>query len=444
MNPNTFALDVSLERNKFMSDVLPRQNKFRIYWYVICAGIALLVTAATAHAATFDHTHAAFTSVLKPHVYWNAAGTASSVDYGALKANPAPLKAYTATLSQVTMAEFQAFTALQRRAFLINAYNAFTLELILSKYPNLTSIKDLGSLLRSPWKQAFVSLLGATRSLDDIEHTLLRGSKEYNDPRIHFAVNCASIGCPALRPEAFVADQLNAQLLDQTQRFLKDRTRNYYDVGNDTIVLSSIFDWYGDDFEKGHLGAKSIAEFLTGYAASLGLDQKALARLKRNEIDVDYSDYDWKLNEHRAAKSSALNERVEQLFGEIAPSVADVPLVEVASLRASPSSYLLVDARPDNERKISTILGAVTVKQLNKSMLANKKPVVFCTIGYRSAVAARNLRREGFDAHNLRGGILAWIAQGGALIDSNNKPTQTVHVYGASWAVVPSSFTAVF
>jgi rhodanese-related sulfurtransferase len=411
---------------------------------MLFAGVVLMIATSAARAATFDHTHASFTAVLKSNVHWNAAGTASSVDYAALKANPAPLKAYTATLSRVTMAEFQGYSALQRRAFLINAYNAFTLELILSKYPDLKSIKDLGSLLRSPWKQAFVPLLGATRSLDDIEHTLLRGSKEYNDPRIHFAVNCASIGCPALRAEAFVADRLNAQLLDQTQRFLKDRTRNYYDAANDTIVLSSIFDWYGDDFEKGYLSAKSVAEFLTGYAASLGLDQTALARLKRNEIDFDYSDYDWKLNEHRAAKSGALNERVEQLFGEIAPSVADVPLVNVANLRASPSSYQLVDVRPDNERKISTIPGAVTVKQLNKSMLANKKAVVFCTIGYRSGIAARTLRREGFDAHNLRGGILAWIAQGGALIDSNNNPTRTVHVYGASWAVVPSSFTAVF
>lgn len=111
-------------------------------------------------------------------------------------------------------------------AFLINAYNAATVALILTRYPELDSIKELGSLLRSPWKRRFVDLLGARRSLDDIEHELLREAPDFAEPRIHFAVNCASLGCPALRPEAYEAERLEAQLADQTRRFLRDRSRN--------------------------------------------------------------------------------------------------------------------------------------------------------------------------------------------------------------------------
>lgn len=109
-------------------------------------------------------------------------------------------------------------------AFLINAYNAYTVEWILTRYPNLKSIKDLGSFLQSPWQKKFFSLLGEERHLDWIEHEQL--PPLYSDPRVHAAVNCASIGRPALRNEAFTATRLEAQLEDGMQRFLADRTRN--------------------------------------------------------------------------------------------------------------------------------------------------------------------------------------------------------------------------
>ena len=250
-----------------------------------------------AHAADpFDQSHKGFTDILTNHVRWNAAGTASSVDYAGLKADHTALDRYTASLSGVSQAQFQKFNKLERRAFLINAYNAFTLQLILTKYPDLKSIKDLGSFFSSPWKKAFVALLGQTRSLDDIEHVLLRGADDYDDPRIHFAVNCASIGCPALRPEAFVAARLDAQLLDQTQRFLRDRSRNRFNVEAKTLELSMIFKWYGGDFERGFLGANSVAEFVASYASSLGLSAAQLAALKAGEIGIDYTDYSWQLN----------------------------------------------------------------------------------------------------------------------------------------------------
>jgi hypothetical protein len=252
-------------------------------------------------AFAYDPNHAAFTQILQKHVRWNAQGTATTVDYDGLKRDPKTLQAYNQSLSAVTQAQFNAFPLAERQAFLINAYNAYTLQLILTRYPNLASIKELGSLLRSPWKQSFVPLLGKTRSLDDIEHTLLRGAKDFAEPRIHFAVNCASVGCPALRVEAFTGKNLAAQLEDQTIRFLKDRTRNRWNANDQVLEISSIFDWYRGDFEKGHLGAKSVAEFLARYASALELSNEQRQALITDELDLEYTDYDWNLN--RAPKA---------------------------------------------------------------------------------------------------------------------------------------------
>lgn len=107
-------------------------------------------------------------------------------------------------------------------AILINAYNAFTVELVVTAWTKVNSSKDLGSLLRSPWRRPFFTMLGARRTLDWVEHEQLR--PRCGEPRIHAAVNCASIGCPALRPEAFVAARLDAQLDDSMRRFLAERT----------------------------------------------------------------------------------------------------------------------------------------------------------------------------------------------------------------------------
>ncbi len=257
---------------------------------------AVLLFAMAGSAAAFDHEHRAFTELLAPHVAWNAAGTSSAVDYAGLQRRRGQLQEYLATLSAVDRTTFDNFTLAQRQAFLINAYNAFTLELILTAYPKIESIKDLGSLFSSPWKKPFFRLLGEQRHLDDVEHGLLRGAEDFDEPRIHFAVNCASIGCPALRPEAFTAARFDAQLDDQTVRFLRDRTRNRFDAEEDVLLLSSIFDWYAGDFETGWRGAESVAGFVALYSDALGADAALTARLKAEEIEIDYLDYDWALN----------------------------------------------------------------------------------------------------------------------------------------------------
>jgi hypothetical protein len=215
------------------------------------------------------------------------------------KADRAALKAYLDSLSAVTPAAFGGWAKAERQAFLINAYNAFTVELILTRYPDLKSIKDLGSLLSSPWKPKWIALLGDKVSLDDIEHAMLRKRGDYDDPRVHFAVNCASIGCPALREEAFVGARLDAQMDEQTLRFMSDRTRNRYNAQRGRLELSKIFDWYGEDFRLGHRGIGSLPAFAARYADQLADAPADRERIRAGGVDIVFTDYDWALNDAR-------------------------------------------------------------------------------------------------------------------------------------------------
>jgi len=250
-----------------------------------------------AQAQAFDHSHAAWTAVLRKHVVLLDGGKASQLRYAGMAADRAALKAYTDSLTAVSKNSFEAFGKAQQMAFLINAYNAFTVQLILTRYPKLASIRDLGSLLSSPWKPKFIPLLGTEMSLDNIEHDTLRAKGRYDDPRIHFAVNCASIGCPMLREEAFVAERLEAQLEEQTLRFMSDRSRNRYEGGR--LQVSKIFDWYGGDFKLGHKGIASLPAFMARYANALADAPADRERISSMSADIGFLDYDWKLNDAR-------------------------------------------------------------------------------------------------------------------------------------------------
>jgi hypothetical protein len=258
---------------------------------------AATLLASPAWAQSFDHQHAAWTALLKKHVVLVGGGKSTKVRYAGMAADRAALQSYLSALSSVNAATFDAFTKPQQMAFLINAYNAYTVELILTRYPKLASIKDLGSLLQSPWKKEFVPLLGRTLSLDGIEHEQLRKRGRYDDPRIHFAVNCASIGCPALREEAFVAERLDAQLEEQTLRFMSDRSRNRWNADKQQLEVSKIFDWYGEDFRLGHKGIASLAAFCARYADQLAEPPADRERIRAMSATVSYLDYDWKLND---------------------------------------------------------------------------------------------------------------------------------------------------
>jgi hypothetical protein len=251
----------------------------------------------TATAQTFDHSHKSWDALLKKHVVLISGGKASQVNYAGMASDREALKAYLGTLSTVSEAEFAGWSKPQRMAFLINAYNAFTVEKILTRYPNIKSIWDFGKVFGNPFKDEFFTLLGRKFSLDGIEHETLRKPGAYDDPRVHFAVNCASIGCPMLREEAYVADRLDAQLAQQAERFLSDATRNRAAGGK--LEVSMIFNWFKVDWQSGYQGIKSREDYFARYAKLLSDDPAQQKIVADGKASISHLDYDWSLNDIR-------------------------------------------------------------------------------------------------------------------------------------------------
>lgn len=266
-------------------------------------GIGALFVISSTSAPAFDHSHRAWNTLLAKHVQVAPDGNSSRVGYKGLTADRAQFKTYLNSLSAVSETEYQGWSKPQRLAFLINAYNAWTIDLVLSRYPDLKSIKDLGSVFQSPWKKKFVSLLGQEFSLDEIEHGMVRAPGVFDDPRIHAAVVCASIGCPMLRAEAFTADRLETQLEDGMRRFLADRSRNRFDANSGRLLASKIFEWYGKDFEKGYKGFDTLKTTMARYAEQLASTPEARERVRRGDYKFEFLDYDWRLND--VGKSAA-------------------------------------------------------------------------------------------------------------------------------------------
>ncbi|MDN3671023.1 DUF547 domain-containing protein [Echinicola jeungdonensis] len=172
----------------------------------------------------------------------------------------------------------------EQLAYWINAYNAFTVKLILDHYP-IESIKDLHPFpyipgINSVWHLEFFEIGGKPASLDQIEHKILR--KEFEEPRIHFAINCASYSCPPLRPEAYQAGKLDMQLEHQGLLFINNPKWNIID--REDVKLSSIFKWFKEDFTKN----KSLKEFVNQYSEN---------KIKKSQ-NISFLDYDWSLNDH--------------------------------------------------------------------------------------------------------------------------------------------------
>ena len=255
----------------------------------VAAWLALfaLVAPVGAGAQGFDHGHKAWDALLKKHVVVLQGGKASQVRYAGFAGDRVALKAYLDSVSKVTAAQFGAWPQAERMAFLINAYNAFTVEKILTRYPDLKSIRDFGTVFGNPWKDKFFTLFGRDASLDQIEHEMLRKPGAYDELRVHYAVNCASIGCPMLREEAYVADRLDAQLEEQAVRFLSDRSRNRFEAGK--LQVSKIFDWFKEDF-----GVRE--QYFAKYAKLLADDPQAQKQVSEGRAALSFLDYDWSLN----------------------------------------------------------------------------------------------------------------------------------------------------
>lgn len=217
--------------------------------------------------------HSDFSPILQKHVDVNGC-----VNYQSLQSDSSTLNKYLSRLENhhpnATWSENE------RKAYWINAYNAFTLQLIVRNYP-VSSIKDLGGRLykvNTPWDIRFIRIEGATYNLNNIEHDILR--KEFNDPRIHFAINCASESCPVLLNEAYVADRLEAQLDSAAVRFINDPKRN--SISATKAEISRIFLWFRGDFTE----SQSVKEFLSKYS------QTPLT----NSTEISYLPYNWLLN----------------------------------------------------------------------------------------------------------------------------------------------------
>ena len=176
----------------------------------------MLVALACVALPALAFEHSAWDALLKAHVVVLPGAHESRVDYAGMARDRAALEGYLDSLQKVSAAEFAGWPKDERKAFLINAYNAFTVEKILTRWPDLRSIWDFGRVFGNPFKDEFFSLLGKPMSLDGIEHGMLRKKGAYDDPRVHFAVNCASIGCPMLRNEAYVA---SSDYIGQFTRF---------------------------------------------------------------------------------------------------------------------------------------------------------------------------------------------------------------------------------
>ena len=261
--------------------------------FVLCA-----VAAFAAHAQ-FDHRHSGWTALLAKHVVLIDGGKASRVRYSALSQERQALRSYLESLSAVSEAEFSRWSKEEQLAFLINAYNAHMIELVLTRYPRIESVWDFGRVFNNPFRNRFFRLFGRDFSLDMLEHETIRARGVYNDPRIHMAVNCASIGCPMLREEAYVAEKLDRQLEEQVVRFLGDGRRNRYNSAAGALEISEIFKWYRDDFESGQRGITSREAFFAKYASVLADSAAGEQAIRARKVPIRYLDYDWRLNDFK-------------------------------------------------------------------------------------------------------------------------------------------------
>lgn len=228
------------------------------------------------NSGTKPVSHEQWDKLLKKHV--SADG---KVNYKGFIKDSVELNKYLKQLSDNSPDE-NSWTRNEQLAYWINAYNAFTVQLVIRHYP-IKSIKDIVKinipLVNSPWDIKFFKIGNVKMDLNTIEHDIIR--KKFKEPRIHFSLVCASKSCPKLRNEAFTANKLEEQLMEQAKDFLKDSSRNK--ISKDKIELSKIFDWYSSDFPKGD----KLIEFLNTYSP---------VQINK-DVKISYMDYDWDLNE---------------------------------------------------------------------------------------------------------------------------------------------------
>ncbi len=278
---------------------------FRVYFSI---ALALLITPAASLAAVqnafgepkFDHTHALFDSVLRKHV------RNGLVNYRALVNDKQDLDRYLAIIGEIKWANYISWTRNRKLALWINAYNAFTIEAILRHYPigkpNPISPYPKNSIrhIDGVWSQTIWTVAGKSLSLDYIEHEIMR--KQLKEPRVHFVLVCASIGCPLLENRSFRADTLEQRLEAAAYNYINRDGKVRVDVKNETIWFPMIFDWFGKDFIDSYTdtslfeGRSKIEKGLLSFIYKRVTGKKK-EMMRKNNFSIKYIPYDWSLNE---------------------------------------------------------------------------------------------------------------------------------------------------
>lgn len=274
-------------------------NELRMSIFLL--SVFVLVSATRASEAEAGFSYDDYASVLRAHV--NEEGY---VNYETLNESPETLEAFLQQIASLEYSAFETWPEPDQIAFWINAYNAYTLKAIIDHYPiepsffgqfrfPANSIRQISGV----WDTLTWSVMGREMTLDQMEHGTLR--RQHNEPRIHFAVNCASIGCPVLRNTPYTGDGLDEQLDEQVHAYLNRYIDFRLDRENKTVYLSKILDWYGEDFEQfasqnddfAYLGEanRGTMNFLMPYLGESDQDW-----LRENRIRVRFIDYNWSLN----------------------------------------------------------------------------------------------------------------------------------------------------
>ena len=248
----------------------------------ICIGLGIMAVLSAPSAFAFDF--CSWDGLLKKYVAPKTINGVKlqAVDYKKLGKD----QAYKKLIKDLEKASLSSLkTREEKLTFWINVYNIMAAKMVLDHYP-VESIKDAGSFFTAVWKKEVGVVAGKQRTLNEIEHKILR---QMDEPRIHVAIVCASVSCPDLRREAYTVDKLDSQLDDQLKLFLINVKKGLrVDTKKGRIYLSSIFKWFKEDFEsKG-----GVRNYLAPYAP-----ESAMASLKNTKLSVNYLDYDWELNE---------------------------------------------------------------------------------------------------------------------------------------------------
>ncbi len=261
----------------------------------------------------FDHSYTVYNNLLKQYV------KDARVNYPGFIDSKAEFEKFLKTLGDVNESDFESWTQQQRLAFWINAYNAFTIKAIIDHYPIKRSFSLVGIFyapsnsilqIKGVWTKLQFRAAGRMVTLDEIEHKILR--KKFNEPRIHMAIVCASISCPDLRDEAYVASNLEDQLAEASSIFVNNPEKGVYVDGSRGLVkFSKIFKWFGDDFIPSYSNKKLFNNYSLKENAALNFtsdyleSEQAKEYLMSNKLKIGYLKYDWHLNETQSESPSS-------------------------------------------------------------------------------------------------------------------------------------------